>query len=60
MSQPGKVGFDHFIGYVEAPSIEQHLDRYRAAGFSVEERTVRHDPGLRTCSERPVVCTVGA
>ena len=42
------VQFDHFITYIEAPSLEQHLDRYRAAGFAVADRTVRHDPGLRT------------
>jgi hypothetical protein len=39
--------FDHFITYVEAPSIDEYLDKYRAGGFLVHDETVRHDPGLR-------------
>lgn len=41
------VRFDHFITYVEAPSIDRYLDKYRTMGFHVSDRTVRHDPGLR-------------
>jgi hypothetical protein len=38
---------DHVITYTRAKTIEQALDQYRAQGFDVASRTVRHDPGLR-------------
>lgn len=41
------VRFDHFITYVSAASVEDHLTAYAAQGFLPSERTVRHDPGLR-------------
>lgn len=34
------------IVFASAP-VEQHLDRYRAAGFSVSDHIARWDPGLR-------------
>ncbi|HXN03085.1 MAG TPA: VOC family protein [Candidatus Dormibacteraeota bacterium] len=43
----GNVRFDHFLTYVEAPSIDRYLERYRSTGFLVSDRTERHDPGLR-------------
>lgn len=43
----GNVRFDHFITYVEAPSIDRYLEKYRTMGFIVSDQTVRHDPGLR-------------
>jgi hypothetical protein len=43
----GNVRFDHFITYVDSPSIDRHLDEYRQAGFLANDQTVRHDPGLR-------------
>lgn len=41
------IRLDHFITYTSSPSIEEHLERYRLAGFRPLERTTRHDPGLR-------------
>jgi hypothetical protein len=41
------VRFDHFITYTSAASIDDYLQEYAALGFAPEERTVRHDPGLR-------------
>ncbi len=41
------IRFDHFITYIDAPSIEGYLEEYRAAGFIPADETVRHDPGLR-------------
>jgi hypothetical protein len=41
------VRFDHFITYIDAPSIEGYLEEYRAAGFIANDDTTRHDPGLR-------------
>jgi hypothetical protein len=41
------IRLDHFITYTSASSIDEHLQRYRQAGFAVWERTVRHEPGLR-------------
>lgn len=38
---------DHFITYASVPSIDDHLDRWRRAGFSILPKTVRHEPGLR-------------
>jgi hypothetical protein len=43
---PG-VRLDHVLTYAEAPSIDRHLDAYRAAGFQVAEQTARHGGGLR-------------
>ncbi len=39
--------FDHFISFVEAPSVEAHVEAYRRLGFDVNAGTVRHEPGLR-------------
>ena len=39
--------FDHFISFVDAPSVEAQLDRQRRLGFDVSPGTVRHEPGLR-------------
>lgn len=41
------IRFDHFITYTSAASIEDHLQEYKAQGFASDEKTVRHDPGLR-------------
>jgi hypothetical protein len=41
------VRFDHFLTYTSAASIDDYLREYAAQGFIPEERTVRHDPGLR-------------
>jgi hypothetical protein len=43
----GNVRFDHFLTYVEAPSIDRYLEKYRTMGFLVSDRTLRFDPGLR-------------
>jgi hypothetical protein len=41
------IRFDHFLAYTSAASIDDYLREYAAQGFIPEERTVRHDPGLR-------------
>lgn len=41
------IRFDHFITYANAPSIDTYLQEYATLGFLPEERTVRHEPGLR-------------
>jgi hypothetical protein len=41
------IQLDHFITYTSAGSIDEYLKEYAAQGFEPEERTVRHDPGLR-------------
>jgi Glyoxalase-like domain len=43
----GNVRFDHFLTFVEAPSIDRYLEKYRTMGFLVSDRTLRFDPGLR-------------
>lgn len=39
--------FDHFLTYTDAVTLEDHTAGYRAAGFGVLDRTVRHDHGRR-------------
>jgi hypothetical protein len=41
------IRFDHFITYSNAVNIDDYLKEYTAQGFLPENRTVRHDPGLR-------------
>lgn len=41
------IQFDHFITYSSAVNIDDYLKEYTAQGFLPENRTVRHDPGLR-------------
>ncbi len=42
------IRFDHFITYSNAANIDDYLKEYTAQGYAVlENRTVRHDPGLR-------------
>lgn len=41
------IWFDHFLTYSSADSIDDYLREYTAQGFLPEDRTVRHDPGLR-------------
>jgi len=41
------VHFDHFITYTSAADVDEYLKEYAAQGFMPEERTVRHEPGLR-------------
>lgn len=41
------IWFDHFLTYSNAVNIDDYLKQYAAQGFLPEERTVRHDPGLR-------------
>jgi len=41
------IRFDHFITYTSAANIDNYLKEYAMQGFLPEERTVRHDPGLR-------------
>jgi hypothetical protein len=42
-----KVQLDHLMTYTNAPSLEEVLEGYRRAGFSVGDSTRRHEPGLR-------------
>jgi hypothetical protein len=42
------IAFDHFITWTDAATIDEHVATYRAAGFAAPQRTVRHEPGLRT------------
>lgn len=39
--------FEHFLTFIDAVSIDEHLARYRLAGFLDAGHTVRLDPGLR-------------
>lgn len=41
------IQFDHFITYTSAENIDEYLREYATQGFTPEEKTVRHDPGLR-------------
>jgi len=41
------IRFDHFITYTSAGNIDDYLKEYATQGFLPEDRTVRHDPGLR-------------
>jgi len=41
------IRFDHFITYTNAASIDYYLKEYAAQGFAPDDKTVRHDPGLR-------------
>ena len=41
------IQFDHFITFTSAINIDDYLEEYAAQGFVPEEKTVRHDPGLR-------------
>lgn len=45
---PAAVRFDHFISHLDGPTLDRHLETYRAAGFAVADLTVKHEPGLRT------------
>jgi hypothetical protein len=47
MQTGAKAQFDHFITFTGAPDIDEYLEEYRQAGFTVAERTVRHVMGLR-------------
>lgn len=38
---------DHVLTYLDGTSLAEQLERYRAAGFAVIERTIQHEPGLR-------------
>lgn len=42
-----KIRFDHFITYTSAKNIDDYLKEYAGQGYESQERTVRHDPGLR-------------
>lgn len=39
--------FDHFLTFIDARDVDEHLACYRQAGFVDTGRTVRLDPGLR-------------
>lgn len=41
------IWFDHFITYTSAVNIDDYIKEYTAQGFLSNEKTVRHDPGLR-------------
>ena len=42
-----QVRLDHFVTCTTAENIDDYLEAYVAQGFVADERTVRHDPGLR-------------
>lgn len=41
------IRFDHFITYTSAGNIDDYLKEYVAQGFTPDDKTVRHEPGLR-------------
>lgn len=41
-----KVQLDHLMTYTNAPSLDEVLEGYRRAGFSLSDETNRHEPGL--------------
>lgn len=41
------IWFDHFITYSNVANIDHYLKEYAAQGFLPEDRTFRHNPGLR-------------
>lgn len=41
------VRLDHFITVANVPDIDEYMQEYGRAGFSVVERSARHEPGLR-------------
>lgn len=41
------IWFDHFITYTNADNVDDYLQAYARQGFLPDEKTVRHDPGLR-------------
>lgn len=47
MSGP-KVRVEHVLAFSAAPSLDEHLEAYRRAGFLPSSHTARWDPGLRT------------
>lgn len=42
-----QVRLDHLMTYTNAPTLEEVLEGYRRAGFSMWDGTNRHEPGLR-------------
>lgn len=42
-----KVRLDHLMTYTNAPALDEVLEGYRRAGFSMSDWTNRHEPGLR-------------
>lgn len=38
---------NHIISFARAPTIDAYLERYSRAGFVVDKRTIRHEPGKR-------------
>lgn len=38
---------NHVISFANVPDIDSYLERYKKAGFVVDEKTVRHEPGNR-------------
>ncbi|MCK7485403.1 MAG: VOC family protein [Bacillus subtilis] len=43
------IRFDHFITYTSAENVDDYIKEYAAQGFTPDDQTVRHEPGLRNC-----------
>ncbi len=41
------IWFDHFLTYARTANVDEHVNSYAALGFQPDEKTVRHEPGLR-------------
>lgn len=41
------IQFDHFLTHASAANLEEYLREYAEQGFTPNDRTVRHEPGLR-------------
>ncbi len=42
-----KPFLNHIISFADVPNIDRYLERYKKAGFVVDQNTVRHAPGKR-------------